>query len=181
MKTTCFLSLVMVCAALLHQPASANPSSPASAQTPSQRADRLDRDHSRHGITKAYLHGEKTQAGLPRVTPTHHPSARPSARTQQSLNHQMLPSQRPSGPNLPTAAGGTVTDSHHTRSTNSAGVPHKSACTRSLPLKPSPETAVSGQQFGNTHGRDTTLAISGTPTNSKNTVALNGTAMKRKP
>jgi hypothetical protein len=173
MKTTGLLSLVTVCAALLHQPASA--------QTSSQRTDKLDRDRSADGITKAYLHGEKTPAGLPRVIPIHRTAARPSPRTQQGPSHQVLPSQKPADNNPRTNTVARQADSHQTGSTNSAGVPHKSASTRSLPPKPSPETALSGQQFSNIHGRDTSLGIGGAPTNSKNTVALNGTAMKRKP
>jgi len=173
MKTTCFLFLVMVCVVVLHQPASA--------QTSSQRTDKLDRDRSADGITKAYLRGERTAAALPRTAPSHRTSVRPSARTQQGPNHQMLHSQKPADNNSHANTVARQVDSPQTGSTNSAGVPHKSASTRSVPPKPSPETALSGQQFSNIHGRDTTLAISGTPTNSKNTVALNGTAMKRKP
>lgn len=192
MKTTRFFFLMILWAALMHGTSFARPTSQASEPRPSQSRSRTVSVRPSDSNDENQVRGENDQTGSERADQDLNVPARATkaisehrasgSHPKQLPNHQARSVKVQATKGLRTDAPATAVDPRQTGASKSVPVPNRMLSNRSLLVRAPAVAALSGQEFKNARNPSASLAISGGPANStRNTAAINGTNMKRKP
>jgi|SRR5579863_857640 len=188
MKATCLLFLAIRCAALMNGTGYAAPSSPASQQTSPQSAVKAGGDDPRDGEHATPADDGKHHFGKPpdaqrdhrHASDNGHPRSLTSL-TKANRPKQLLNSRK-------TAIPGRAMNLHQPDSAKSGGAAkdgsiHHETVGSGLPVRPPTVAQPTASSLNNERHRGPNPAVIGGPANSdsRNTGAINGTRMNRRP
>jgi hypothetical protein len=189
MKTTCLLFLTINCAALMHGRGYAAPSNPASQQTSPQSAAKTVSDDPRDGEHAAPADDGKHQKdGKPSDEQRghRHASDKNHPRSRASLTKANRPKQVPN--NRERSTSGNAMNLHQPGSAKSGGAAkdglmQNETLNNALPVRPPTVVRPTVPLRTNVRHRSANPAVIGGSATSdrRNTVAINGTHMNRRP